>query len=101
MSSKMRKDALILARDWIGLHVEVIDSPNRCEIGLAGEVWDETQNTLRIRTEKGLKTVAKKGRTFRVVFGGKIMRISGDLIAFKPEDRIKRGLMLVRRAKGL
>ncbi len=91
----------VIARDWIGLNVEVVDSPNRCEIGIKGEVVDETQNTLRIRTEKGLKVVAKKGRTFRVWYAGRVMRISGDLIAFRPEERIKRGLMLLKRAKGV
>ncbi len=91
----------VIARDWIGLEVEVIDSPNKCEVGLRGEVVDETQNTLRIRTEKGLKVVAKKGRTFRVWYMGKVMRISGNLIAFRPEERIKRGLMLLKRAKGV
>jgi len=52
-------------------------------------------------TEKGLKVVAKKGRTFRVSVGGKIVRVKGDLIAFKPEERIKRGIMLIKRAKGV
>ncbi len=29
------------------------------------------------------------------------MRISGNLINFRPEDRIKRGLMMLKRAKGV
>jgi len=91
----------VIARDWIGLMVEVIESPNKSEVGIKGEVVDETQNTLKIMTEKGLKVVAKRGRTFRVWYKGKIMRIKGDLINFRPEDRIKRGLMLLKRAKGV
>ncbi len=91
----------LIARDWIGLMVEVVDSPNEFEVGIAGEVVDETQNTLKIMTKKGLKVVAKRRRTFRVWYKGKIMRVKGDLIAFKPEERIKRGLMMLKRAKGV
>ncbi len=91
----------MIARDWIGLMVEVVESPNENEVGIKGEVVDETQNTLKIMTEKGLKVVAKSDRTFRVWYKCKIMRIKGDLINFRPEDRIKRGLMLLKRAKGV
>jgi len=91
----------ILAHEWIGLEVEVVDSPNPSEIGIRGIVVDETMRTLKIKTEKGLKTVAKKGRTFRVRFGGKVLRVKGDLIAFRPEDRIKKGILMLKRAKGV
>uniref|UniRef100_A0A7J2THU0 Ribonuclease P protein component 1 n=1 Tax=Archaeoglobus fulgidus TaxID=2234 RepID=A0A7J2THU0_ARCFL len=96
-----KKMAELIARDWIGLNVEVVDSPNRCEIGLKGEVYDETEKTFRIMTEKGLKVVAKKGRSFRVEYEGKKMRISGDLLAFRPEDRIMKGLIMIKRSKGV
>ncbi len=92
---------LILAHEWIGLEVEVVESPNPSEVGIKGVVVDETMNTLKIRTEKGLKIVAKRGRTFRVRFAGKVLRVRGDLIAFRPEDRIKRGILMLKRAKGV
>jgi len=91
----------ILAHEWIGLNVEVVESPNPCEVGIKGVVVDETKNTLKIKTEKGLKTVIKKGRVFRVKFAGKVLRVKGDLINFRPEERIKRGLLLLKRAKGV
>ncbi|AEA46988.1 ribonuclease P component 1 family protein [Archaeoglobus veneficus] len=91
--------ALILADEWIGLKVEVVESPNPSEVGLKGIVVDETMNTLRIKTEKSLKTVAKRGRVFRVWYKGRVLRVKGDLIAFRPEERIKRGIMLIKRAK--
>jgi len=95
------KPEFILAHEWIGLEVEVIESPNPCEVGIKGVVVDETMNTLKIKTEKSLKIVAKKGRTFRVKFAGKVLRVKGDLIAFRPEDRIKKGILLLKRAKGV
>lgn len=95
------KIAEIIARDWIGLEIEVIGSPNECEIGIKGEVVDETEKTFRIMTEKGLKVVAKKGRRFRVNYGGKMLSIEGELTAFRPEERIMRGLMLIKKSKGV
>ena len=91
----------ILAHEWIGLEVEVVESPNPSEVGIKGVVVDETMNTLKIRTEKGLKIVAKRGRTFRVRFAGRVLRVKGDLIAFRPEDRIKKGILMLKRAKGV
>jgi ribonuclease P protein subunit POP4 len=91
----------VLAHEWIGLEVEVVDSPNPCEIGLRGVVVDETKNTLKIKTEKGLKIVIKRGRTFRVKFAGRVLRVKGDLINFRPEERIKKGLLILKRAKGV
>ncbi len=90
----------ILARDWIGLKVEVMKSPNRFEEGICGEVVDETMKTLKIDTPKGIKTVAKKGRIFIAELNGVKFKVSGDLIAFRPEERIMRGLMLINRMKG-
>jgi len=89
----------IIAHEWIGLNVEVVNSTNQFEVGIKGRVVDETKNTLKILTEKGLKTVIKKGRVFRVKFAGKLIDVSGDLINFRPEERIKKGLMLLKRGK--
>lgn len=96
-----RRVQSLITKDWIGLEVEVLESPNRCEVGIAGEVFDETMWTLKIMTKKGLKTVAKKGRVFKVKYMGCIVKVSGDLITFRPEDKIKRGLILLKRAKGV
>ena len=90
----------MLARDWIGLVVEVVDSPNSSEIGLKGMVVDETMKTLRIETEKGIRMVAKSKRVFEVEIEGERFRVNGDLIAFRPEERIMKGLMMANRIKG-
>ncbi|MEM4156393.1 MAG: ribonuclease P protein subunit [Archaeoglobaceae archaeon] len=90
-----------MARDWIGLEVEVIGSPNECEVGIKGDVVDESEKTFKIMTEKGLKVVAKKGRSFRVWYGERVVDVEGDLTAFKPEERITKGLKLIRRSKGV
>jgi ribonuclease P protein subunit POP4 len=96
---KELKPEYVIAHEWIGLEVEVIDSPNKCEVGLKGEVVDETMNTFTIKTEKSLKTVAKRNRLFKVKFAGKHLKVSGNYLHFRPEDRIKRGIMLIKRIK--
>ncbi len=92
--------ALVIADEWIGMEVEVVESRNPCEVGIKGTVIDETMKTLRIKTQRGIKTIEKRGRTFRVKYKKWVMRVRGDLIAFRPEDRIKKGIMLIKRAKG-
>ncbi len=89
----------VLARDWIGLEVEVVESPNKCEEGIKGLVVDESMNTFRIETDRGIKTVAKRGRVFCVRIDGERYRVNGDLTAFRPEERIMRGIMLAKRIK--
>ncbi len=75
-------------------------SPNRFEEGIKGLVVDETMKTLKIKTPKGIKIVAKKGRIFSVELDGAKFKVSGDLIAFRPEERIMKGLMLINKMKG-
>uniref|UniRef100_A0A7C4WET5 Ribonuclease P protein subunit n=1 Tax=Geoglobus ahangari TaxID=113653 RepID=A0A7C4WET5_9EURY len=77
-----------------------MESPNPCEVGINGVIVDETMKTLRIETPKGIKTVAKKGRIFAVEVDGIMFKVSGDLITFRPEERIMRGIMLINRIKG-
>jgi len=89
----------VLARDWIGLEVEVVKSPNECEEGIKGLVVDETMNTFRIRTNRGVKTVAKKDRVFCVRIDDEKYKVNGDLTAFRPEERIMRGIMIAKRIK--
>ncbi len=90
----------MLARDWIGLRIEVVDSPNSSEIGLKGMVVDETMKTLKIETGRGMRVVAKSRRVFEVEVEDEKFRVNGDLITFRPEDRIMRGLMMANRMKG-
>jgi len=91
--------ALVIADEWIGLEVEVVDSPNTCEIGIKGIVVDETMKTLKIKTDRGIKIIEKSRRTFRVKYKNWVLRVRGDLIAFRPEDRIKKGIMIIKRSK--
>jgi ribonuclease P protein subunit POP4 len=91
----------LIAHELIGLECEVLESPNKDEEGIKGEIVDETMKTLLIKTQRGLKRIEKKKRKFRIKFRGKNYMVSGDIIAFRPEERIKRGIMLIKRFKGV
>lgn len=79
-----------LAHELIGLRVEVIKSPHRGYIGLAGQIVDETRQTLVIRTKGRELRIPKEHSTFRFFFEEGSVDIDGDLLVSRPEDRIKK-----------
>lgn len=71
--------------ELIGLRAEVVESKDEGQIGIQGEVLDETQNTLRI----GDRQVEKKPSVFRFTLpDGTKVKVDGKLIAKRPEERI-------------
>jgi len=95
----MRPEYLI-AHELIGLECEVVSSPNKFEEGIKGEIVDETMKTLLIKTQTGLKRIEKKSRSFRIKFRGDNFIVNGDIILYRPEDRIKKGIIVIKRYKG-
>jgi ribonuclease P protein subunit POP4 len=56
--------ATLPRHELAGLHVEVVDSSNPDLVGVAGEVVDETTNTLLVAREGRAKQVPKAAATF-------------------------------------
>ncbi len=81
---------LAVRHELIGRGVRVLLSPSRGLAGVAGTVVDETKNTLVVQCANGEKIVPKAGCMFEFDFGGKRVRIAGDGILFRPEDRPKK-----------
>jgi len=80
----------LVKHELIGLPVEIIESTNKFQIGIKGLVVDEMKNTLTVETDKGLKKIQKKGATFIFkIPNGKKVKVKGDKIAVRPEERIK------------
>jgi ribonuclease P protein subunit POP4 len=78
--------------ELIGLPVRVAESTDPTLVGVEGVVVDETLNTFLVQREDGRQVhVAKSNNTFDFLDdGGEPVRIPGDRIRFRPEDRIKR-----------
>ncbi|MDO8646985.1 MAG: ribonuclease P protein subunit [Candidatus Diapherotrites archaeon] len=72
-----------------GLQVRIAESKDPSKKGLSGRLLWETKKTFEIETKNGMKKVEKKGNIFEFEIAGKKARISGELIEFRPEDRIK------------
>jgi ribonuclease P protein subunit POP4 len=75
--------------ELIGLPVVVSASTDPSLVGVQGVVTDETRNTITVETPKGEKQVPKHGTSFTFAIQGGV-RVEGDEILFRPEDRIKR-----------
>lgn len=70
----------------IGLQVRVEESPNETQIGISGEVINETQKTINISGKK----VPKKDLTFIFTLPDETkVRVDGEVINSSPEERIK------------
>lgn len=81
----------IMRHEFIGLHVEVKDSSNQKLVGLEGTVVDETRDMITIETEDGEKDIQKDITEFIFTLpSGEKVAIDGEVINYRPEDRIKK-----------
>ena len=74
-------------QEFIGRRVTVTEHSDPALSGLTGTVVDETRETLLLDAEGSHKRVAK--RSGRYDFDGET--VAGDRIAFRPQDRTRRG----------
>ncbi len=65
--------------------------------GITGTVAYEDAEFLWIKTKKGIKKVPKKICRFLFRYRSVKVAVDGRLLAGPPEDRIKRGLHLLRK----
>lgn len=70
----------------LGKQVEVIQSSNRYEVGIKGLVVEDTKNTIKVRTEKGVKILIKNS----IILMINDKKIDGNSLIGKEEERIKR-----------
>ena len=69
--------------ELIGTKVQVVGT------GIKGRIIDETKNMFLIKTHNTKKKVIKKNHNFILSFPQYKVKINGNLIALRPEDRIK------------
>jgi ribonuclease P protein subunit POP4 len=75
------------AHELIGEHIEITNSTNKTQLGLKGQVIDETKNTIKIKTNQGEKTILKSSIDFKIK--SKEIIIKGNTIKKRTEDRLK------------
>lgn len=79
----------VLLCPLIGLEMEVVSSSSRELIGTKGKIIDETKNLVVVEKGKDVRNIVKKGNVFEVKFMGKKVKINGDGIVYRPEEKAK------------
>ncbi len=83
----------LVRHELIGLEVLVEKSANKALENLNGTVVDETRQMLTIKTSGGEKRIPKDVCVFIFKLpDGKKVRIEGQILVSRPEDRIKKKL---------
>ena len=85
----------MIQQELIGRSAFVVDATNKDLVGLTGTVVDETKHTLRIRTDRGEKTLIKEQVTLEV----DTVQINGSLLTARPEKRTKLRIKQWQRKK--
>ncbi|QQG39231.1 MAG: ribonuclease P protein subunit [Candidatus Woesearchaeota archaeon] len=80
----------ILGLGLIGKNVEVITSRNSALVGLRGKVVEETKNTLTINSGSKEKKIIKEQAEIKIIFKEDSIKIKGNLLVGKPEERLKK-----------
>ncbi len=79
-----------LRHEMIGLKMEVIESKNKNLIGIQGTIIDETKNTLIVKTLEKNVTLLKDQVTLKIFKGSNEIKVNGELLVGRPEDRLKK-----------
>ena len=83
--------------ELIGLDLKVESSSNPCQMGLSGQVIDETRNTFLLETKSKVVRLAKKDTILVFTLpGGQHVRISGLVLISQPENRITKRMQKTR-----
>lgn len=77
----------IFPHELIGEMIEVVDSKNKSNLGIKGKIIGETKETITVAQDGKEVVLMKQIITFKLMKSGKI--ISGEVIAKRPEDRLK------------
>lgn len=75
----------MIRHDLVGKQATIVEAKNTDLVGITGELVDETKHTLRIRTDRGEKTLIKEQVTLEV--DG--VQLDGELLTASPEKRTK------------
>ena len=80
----------ISRHELIGLRAVIARSSNRSLAGTSGRIVDETRNTVKLSTRKGLKVIPKEAAVFRLDLpDGSIVEVDGARLVGRPENRMK------------
>ena len=79
----MQEKIDILRGEFIGKQISV---PSR---KIEGKIIDETKNSFLVKTGSARKRILKANSLFQIKANNSFVEVDGNIIAMKPEDRIK------------
>lgn len=94
----MNNEDVVLLCPLIGLETEIVSSSSKESVGIRGKTIDETKNMVFIESKEKVRKVSKKGNVFEVLIKGKKIKVRGDDILFRPEEKAKN--IRLSRSKG-
>jgi ribonuclease P protein subunit POP4 len=81
----------VLVHEIIGLGAKIVESTDPTLNGVSGRIVFETRNTISIKTDHGVKQIAKKtAKKIEIQTHSGVCFISGSSLIGKPEDRTSR-----------
>ncbi|MEW6043713.1 MAG: ribonuclease P protein subunit [Thermoproteota archaeon] len=75
--------------ELIGLQTQVVNSTNKSIVGITGKIVDETKFMFTLQTTRGLKMIPKQHNTWKFTLNEQELLIDGNIMAKRPEDRLK------------
>lgn len=79
----------LVNNELIGLQTQVVESTNKFIVGLEGKIVDETKSMFTLQTMHGFKMIPKQHSIWKFTLNGQDLLIDGNIIAKRPEDRLK------------
>ena len=89
----------IVIHELVGLDAEVVDSKDRSQIGIHGEVIRETKNLLYVKTGDATVKVVKLISEFRFRVGNRRFDVKGEEINFRSHERTEKALKFYKLRK--
>ena len=80
----------IIKYELIGLKAEIVGSKNKDNIGIKGQIIDETKHTLIIKSKGAKKRVFKENIILKITINNQTMNIEGKLLSGRPKERIQK-----------
>jgi ribonuclease P protein subunit POP4 len=87
----------LVRHELIGLKMLVETSSNRSQIGLSGQVVDETRNTFLLEMKAKVLRLAKRNTSLIFTLPeGQNVRVYGSILISQPENRISKRMQRTR-----
>lgn len=76
--------------ELIGIDARVVEATEMSLTGVEGMIFDETKNTLSIKSSGKRRIIPKRGSVLELIVGDNKIRLIGTELLGRPEDRVSK-----------